>query len=111
MSQELELRIYDRSITTGEHRKLRQAATDAIQSGEVTYLSVPEGRAAIVPEVAAQWWEAYLAGLCVMCATGKHARCSRYLNEVECNCLNADVHHAIEMERAARAGLLSRRYR
>jgi hypothetical protein len=107
MSQELELRTYDRSITTGEHRKLRQAATDAIQSGEVTYLSVPEGRAAIVPEIAAQWWEAYLAELCPGCAAGSHAQCFRYAGQ-PCSCINAAVHNEYEMASSIQAGLLRR---
>lgn len=110
MSRELQLRIYDRSITVTEHRQLRQAATDAVKRGEVTYLDVPEGRAAIVPEQAAAWWEAYLAGLCPMCAEDKHAHCFAYRG-AECSCLSRDVHQGIEFERAARAGLLSRRRR
>jgi len=109
MSEHLDVRIWIGSIGTDEHRALRAAIAQA-PSGLVTYVDAPEGRAAIVPEQAAQWWEAYLAGLCAMCGQGSHAHCSRY-SGTECNCLNTDVHHEIEMERAARAGLLSRRHR
>lgn len=108
MSETLTVRTWIGSIGTDEHRNLRTAIARA-PSGTVTYVDAPEGRAAIVPEEAARWWEAYKAGLCVMCGQGSHARCSRY-SGTECNCLNADVHHEIEMERAARAGLLSRRH-
>jgi len=107
MSDTLTVRIWIGSISTDEHAALRTAIARAT-AGAVTYVDAPEGRAAIVPEQAAVWWEAYLAGLCPMCAEGKHAHCSRYSGTV-CNCMNADVHSAIEMERAARAGLLSRR--
>jgi len=109
MSEPLKLRIYIRLIGTDENRLLRDAIAEA-PAGHVTYVDSPEGQAAIVPVQAAQWWEAYLAGLCAMCGQGSHAHCSRY-SGTECNCLNTDVHHEIEMERAARAGLLSRRHR
>jgi hypothetical protein len=108
MGETLKLRIYIGSISTDEYRGLRDAIAGA-PAGHVTYVDAPEGPAAIVPVQAAQWWEAYLAGLCAMCGQGSHGHCSRY-SGTGCNCLNADVHHAIEMERAARAGLLSRRH-
>jgi hypothetical protein len=109
MSKELVLRIYDESITVGEHRALRQAATDAAKGGAVTYLDVPEGRAAIVPEEAARWWEAYVAELCPLCAAGRHFQCWRYAGQA-CSCINAAVHNEFEMARSIHAGLLKRRH-
>jgi hypothetical protein len=106
-SQVLTVRVWIGSISASEHAALRTAIAQAA-SGQVTYVDAPEGRAAIVPEEAARWWEAYQEGICAACGQGSHARCSRY-SGTECNCMNLDVHHAIEMERAARAGLLSRR--
>lgn len=99
--------VYDVSIPAGEHRRLRQAATDAARTGEVTYLDMPVGRAAIVPEVAAQWWEAYLAELCPGCAAGSHVRCFRYVGQ-PCSCINAAVHNEYEMARSIQSGLLRR---
>jgi hypothetical protein len=108
MSKELELRIYDRSITVDEHRKLRNAASEAASTGEVSYLSFAGGRAAIVPEAAALWWEAYLAELCPMCAADSHVQCFRYAGQ-SCSCINAAVHNEYEMARSIQAGLLKRR--
>lgn len=107
MSDELELRIYDKSITVGEHRKLRNAASCAARTGEVTYLDFPGGRAAIVPEEAARWWEAYVAELCPGCAVGRHIQCFRYVGQA-CSCINAAVHDEYEMARSIQSGLLRR---
>jgi hypothetical protein len=107
MSEHLTVRVWIGSISTEEHAALRTAIAHA-PSGKVTYVDAPEDRAAIVPEEAGVWWEAYQAGLCAACGQGSHVLCSRY-SGTECDCLNADVHHEIEMERAAKAGLLSRR--
>ena len=107
MSQELELRIYDKSITVDEHRKLRAAASGASATGEVTYLAFAGGRAAIVPEEAARWWEAYLAELCPFCHAGQHVQCFRYAGQ-SCSCINAAVHNEYEMARSIQAGLLRR---
>lgn len=107
MSQELELRIYDKSITVDEHRKLRSAASEASRTGEVTHLDFPGGRAAIVPEEAARWWEAYVAELCPFCSAGRHVQCLRYAGQ-SCSCINAAVHNEYEMARSIQAGLLGR---
>jgi hypothetical protein len=104
MSNELELLVYDKSITDREHRSLRLAADNAARAGEVTYLSFPGGRAAIVSEEAARWWEAYAAELCPACASGQHARCPRYTGQW-CSCINAAVHNEHEMARAIQADL------
>jgi hypothetical protein len=113
MSKELELRIYDRSIQPGEYRELRRAIEEAHKEGTVTYLNAYPGQhVAIVPAEAAQWWESFLAGLCPACHQDSHAHCLRYAGTpVDCTCTNVNVHAAIEMERLARAGLLSRRHR
>jgi len=110
MSENLTLRTWIGSISDSEHLELRRAISAIASTKEAVYLDTPEGQAAIVSAEAAQWWEAYVAGICLMCASGSHPHCSRY-SGTECNCMNAEVHQAIEMERAARAGLLSRRHR
>lgn len=63
MSNELVLRIYDRSISTGEHRDLHKAIEAAHKDDTLTYVSAyPGQRAAIVPEAVALWWETYVNG-------------------------------------------------
>lgn len=93
MSQKLPLRVYDRSITVDEHRQLRLAADAACLTGEVTYLEFPGGRAAVVPEEAARWWELYVAGICTMCAQDNHVFCFRYESAPRpCTCI---IYHTI----------------
>jgi hypothetical protein len=107
MSENLTVRIWIGSIATDEHAALRTAIAHA-PGGAVTYVDAPEGRAAIVPEEAARWWEAYIEELCPFCRDGRHVQCTRYAG-TPCSCLNTAVHNEYEISRSIQAGLLKGR--
>lgn len=78
---ELELLIYDRSISVQEHRDLRRAIEASATEGDITWLTVLGKReTAIVPAELVEYairhgWQAPLAGL--SSADDFHAHCPR----------------------------------
>ena len=98
---ELDLQVYIYSISTPEHRALRNAVEDAASSGQVTWLTEGGRRvAAIVPvEVAVRaLGEPGPAAGCSACADGRHEDCVKHhrgSEHQECGCDQRELHGRI----------------